>query len=209
MSTSELSSSDFKGLALIRDAIRYRGQVPSLRVISTHLGFKSRRSATLLIERLINKGYLARTANGNLRVIKEVKDQANSERTIEIPLVGSAPCGAPLLAEQNIEAMIPVSQRIVRPGTPYFLLRAAGTSMNLAGINDGDLVIVRQQPVAENGNRVVALIDDEATIKEFRREGSKVVLVPRSTDKSHKPIILEHDFMVQGIVIDSIPYPAE
>jgi repressor LexA len=208
MAASDLSPSDFKGLFFIRDSLRYRGQ-PTLQAISNHLGFKSRRSATLLIERLTSKGYLERTVKGTLRVVREPDNHAQTERTVEIPLVGTAPCGMPLLAEENIEAMIPVSQRIVRPGAVYFLLRASGTSMNKAGINDGDLVIVRQQPVAENGDRVVALLDDSATIKEFRREGNKVVLISRSTDAAHKPIILERDFLVQGIVIDSIPYPEE
>src|ERR1700730_15490031 len=95
MSASGISPSDFKGLLFIRDAIRYRGQTPTLQAISDHLGFKSRRSGALVIARLIEKGYLARLANGNLRVIKEPEDRANSERTIEIPLVGSAPCGSP------------------------------------------------------------------------------------------------------------------
>ena len=161
-----------------------------------------------MIERLIDKGYLLRTPRGGLRVLKEPEDRAQSERTIEVPLVGSAPCGAPLLAEENIEAMIPVSQRIVRPGANYFLLRASGTSMNQAGINDGDLVIVRQQPVANDGDRVVALIDDEATIKELRRHGNTIALVPKSTDKKHKPIILDRDFFVQGVVIDAFRDPS-
>jgi repressor LexA len=103
--------------------------------------------------------------------------------------------------------MIPVSQRLARPGAIYFLLRAVGNSMDLAGIGDGDLVLVRQQPVANEGDRVVALIDDEATIKEFRRRGNTIILAPRSSDKSHKPIILERDFMIQGLVIETIPNP--
>ncbi len=208
MAASDLSPSDFKGLFFIRDALRYRGQ-PTLQAIADHLGFKSRRSAALLIDRLTNKGYLERTPKGTLRVVREPEYKTQSGRTIQVPLVGTAPCGMPLLAEENVEAMIPVSQTIVRPGAVYFLLRASGTSMNKTGINDGDLVIVRQQPVAENGDRVVALIDDAATIKEYRREGGKIVLMPRSTDKRHKPIILERDFMIQGVVIDSIPYPVE
>lgn len=209
MTASDLSASDFKGLFFIRDSVRYRGYPPTLQAISDYLGFKSRRSASLLIERLVQRGYLARTAKGGLRVMREPEDRAGTERTISIPLVGTVPCGLPLLAEENVEAMIPVSQRIVRPGANYFLLRANGTSMNAAGINDGDLVIVRQQPIAENGDRIVALIDDAATIKEYRREGNKIVLMPRSKDPSHKPIILERDFMVQGVVIDSIPFPIE
>ncbi len=205
MDTNNLNSKEFNGLYFIRDSIRYRGRFPTLQAISDHVGYKSRRSATLLIERLVRKGYLFRTPAGSLRVTREPEGGTQTERTIELPLVGSAPCGAPLLAEENIEAMIPVSQGIARPGATYFLLRAIGTSMNRAGINNGDLVIVRQQPVAENGDRVVALINDEATIKEFSRRGGNVVLAPRSSDQSHQPIILDRDFMIQGVVVATVP----
>ncbi len=115
------------------------------------------------------------------------------------------PCGLPLLAEENTEALIPVSQRIAKPGAQYFLLRAAGDSMDKAGINDGDILVVRQQPVAEEGQKIVALIGDSATVKEFRRRGDKVVLMPRSSNPVHQPIVLEGDFMVQGVVIATLP----
>jgi repressor LexA len=105
--------------------------------------------------------------------------------------------------------MVPVSQRIARPGAVYFLLHAVGDSMDEAGINDGDLVLVRQQPVADEGQKIVALIDDEATIKEFRRKKEKVVLAPRSSNPRHRPIILDQEFIIQGVVIDTLPNPLE
>ena len=208
MSASELAPKEFKAFFLVRDGLRYRGRVPTLQSISDHVGFSTRRSASLVLERLIRKGYLGRSANGSLRVLKEPAEAAATERTVKVPLVGSVPCGIPLLAEENVEALVPVSQRIVRPGAAYFLLRAVGSSMNQAGINDGDLVIVRQQPVANDGDRIVALIDDEATIKELRHRGETVVLMPRSTDAAHKPIILDRDFMIQGVVVGTIPSAA-
>ena len=198
-----------KALFFIKDSISYRGRSPSYRDIKEHIGFSSPRSAYVLIDRLIAKGYLNKTPKGNLTLLKDINVNIQTERTVEIPLVGSAPCGLPLLAEENIEAMIPVSQRIARPGAGYFLLHAVGDSMDEAGINDGDLVLVRQQPVAEEGQRVVALIDDEATIKEFRRKNNKVVLTPRSSNPRHRPIILYQDFLIQGIVIDTLPNPLE
>jgi repressor LexA len=130
---------------------------------------------------------------------------ADNARTIEIPLVGSVACGAPLLAEENIEAHIPISTALAKPGGRYFILRAMGDSMNAAGIEDGSLVLVRQQPHAKNGDRVVALIDDEATVKEFRREKNLVVLQPKSRNRAHKPIVLTDDFIIQGVVVASIP----
>lgn len=205
MNTDDLDKKDFKGLLYIRDAILYGQKSPTLRAIAKHMGYLSPRSASLLLERLENAGYVQRTPGGNLRLLKEVGDKSLSDRTIDIPLVGAVPCGIPLLAEENIEAMIPVSQRIAKPGAEYFLLRALGDSMNLAGINDKDILLVRRQPVAENGQRIVALIGDEATVKEFQRKGDHVVLMPRSKNPSHKPIILAEDFMVQGVVVTALP----
>ena len=207
MNTKALSPKEFKALFLIRDLLLYRDKTPSLRDIAKKLGFSSPRSASLIIERLEKKGYVKRTDGGSLRLLKDIDGKLQVNRTVEIPLVGTAPCGAPFLAEENLEAMIPVSQQLARPGAKYFLLHAEGDSMNLAGINDGDLVLVRQQPVADNGQRVVALIDGEATIKEFRKKNGKVLLMPRSKNKKHQPIILNADFMIQGVIVDTLPNP--
>jgi repressor LexA len=208
MDTSSLKAHEIKGLLFIRDNLLYQGRTPTLQAIADHVGFKSRRASSLLIDRLIAKGLLARTPAGSLRVLSDLSSEGAQDRTVPVPLVGSAPCGAPLLAAENISATFPVSQRIARPGANYFLLRAVGNSMNLAGIEDGNLVLVRQQPVANEGDRVVALIDDEATIKELRRSGDKVLLMPRSTDASHRPIILDRDFLIQGIVLDAFSIDA-
>lgn len=205
MSANDLNPKDFKALFFIRDSILYRGKTPTLQAICDHVGFKSRRSASLLIERLVAKGYVERTPLGNLRLLKDIDGKVRTDRVVEIPLVGSVPCGLPLLAEENIEARIPVSQRIAKPGAQYFLLRAIGDSMDEAGISDGDILVVRQQPVADEGQKVVALIGDSATVKEFRRRGDKVVLMPRSSNPAHQPIILDSEFMVQGVVVETLP----
>jgi repressor LexA len=202
--SNKLTPKQIKALFFIRDGIVYRGQAPSLRDISTYLGFSSPRSASMIIESLTELGYLKRSSEtGNLQLIKDITGKDYTERTIEIPLVGSVACGAPLLAEENIEAMIPVSQKIARPGATYFILRADGDSMNKV-IKDGDLAIVRQQPVAENGQMVVALIDDKATLKEFYKTKDHIILRPNSTKKEYEDIILDSDFFIQGVVISII-----
>lgn len=120
--------------------------------------------------------------------------------TIEIPLIGSVSCGLPIFAEENIEAKIPISTKLVKKANDYFLLRASGDSMNKKGINSGDLLLIKQQQVAENGDLVLALIDDDATVKEFINNGNIIILKPHSTNPKHQPIILTSDFRVQGIV---------
>ncbi len=77
--------------------------------------------------------------------------------------------------------------------------------MDEVGIRDGDLLLIRQQPVAEEGQKVVALIDDESTVKEFYRGEGVIILKPRSKNKKHQPIILKDDFQIQGVVIEVIP----
>jgi repressor LexA len=120
---------------------------------------------------------------------------------VGIPLVGSAPCGEPLLGESNIEEMIQVEKGKIKPGTQYFILRADGDSMNKAGINDGDLVLCRYAEKGETGDRVVALLGGEnVTIKYYDKRDGRRILLPKSTNPKHQPIIPEEGDSVQGIV---------
>jgi DUF2075 family protein/phage repressor protein C with HTH and peptisase S24 domain len=124
---------------------------------------------------------------------------------VGIPLVGSAPCGEPLLGENNIEEMIMVDKSKIRSGAKYFILRADGDSMNLAGINDGDLVLCRYSEKGETGDRVVALLGGEnVTIKYYDKKDGLRILLPKSTNKTHYPIIPEEGDSVQGIVQEVI-----
>lgn len=129
-----------------------------------------------------------------------------AKEMVRVPLVGSAPCGNPLVGEQNIEDYILVERSKIKPGFEYFILRAEGDSMNLAGIKDGDLVLCRLQEKADTGNRVVALLGGEnVTIKEYGpREDGIRMLIPRSTNKTHMPITPDEGDSVQGIVQEVI-----
>ena len=194
-----------RALTLIRNRLVHFGQAPSVRELSSDLGFQSPRSAALIIGKLIDQGYLKRREGDRaLLLLKMPEDSDERVSTVQVPLVGSAPCSAPLLAEQNIEAWYPVSSDLARPGAKYFLVRASGDSMDEAGIADGALVLVKQQEVARGGEVVVALVDDEVTIKELRLSISAAALVPRSSNKSHKLILATREMRVQGVVVASI-----
>jgi repressor LexA len=188
----------------IRNWLMHYGMVPSVRELMKLMAYKSPRSAMLLMEELEDNGYLEKKVEGGYRLIKDL-ETGNITRTVLVPLVGTVACGVPILAEQNIEAMIPVSTNLLRSGSRYFLLRAKGDSMDKAGINDGDLILVKQQPIAENGEIIVALIDDEATVKEFHLARDVVSLIPRSTNTKYQQIIVSNDFQIQGVVIATIP----
>jgi uncharacterized protein len=121
---------------------------------------------------------------------------------VRIPLVGSAPCGNPLLGEENIEDYVSVPKSKLRLGVRYFIVRAQGDSMNLAGIQDGDLLLCRYGEKGETGDKVVALLEGEnVTIKEYGpREDGVRLLLPKSTNNAHKPIKPGENDSVQGIV---------
>jgi repressor LexA len=201
----DLNETELKALRAVRNTLIHNGYSPSVREIARTLGFNSPRSAMLVLNSLIEKGWLKRRRDNSLQILKDLREQKNHAQTVDVPLVGNVACGNPLLAEQNIEAMIPVSKGIARPGGKYFLLRAIGDSMDLAGIEDGDLVLVRQQPTAENGEKVVALINEKATVKEFHREKDVILLKPRSKSKSHRPFVLSENFLIQGVVVATVP----
>ena len=203
MGEESLSIKAREALKHIRSLAMQYGRVPSVRDLMAKMEYKSPRSAMLLLNELEKNGFLEKKADGSYKMIKDLST-ADMARTISLPLVGSVACGGPLLAEENIQAYIPVSTSLVKPGSKYFLLRAVGDSMDKAGINSGDLVLVKQQNVAENGQNVVALIDDDATLKEYQHKGNVVALIPKSNNPKHKPIILEREFQIQGIIITSI-----
>jgi repressor LexA len=201
------SAKELEALKAIRNSLMSRGRVPTVRELMTELDYRSPRSAAVLMEQLEEKGVLKKRPDGSVQLIEQrtaTSDKAHAQ-TVDIPLVGAAACGMPIIAEQNVEALIPVSVKLAKPPHKYFLLRARGDSMNEGGINDGDLVLVRQQRTADNGDKVVALIDDEATIKEFHKKGDAIVLKPRSNKNGYQPIVLTRDFQVQGIVVAAIP----
>ena len=207
MSENQLSGKAREALRHIRNSVMHTGKVLSVRELMGLMEYKSPRSALLLMQELEQSGFLRKRIDGTYSMLKDINNSEESVQTVNVPLVGTVTCGAPILASENIEAMIPVSTALAKPGSKYFMLRAKGDSMNEAGINDRDLILVRQQNTAENGQAVVALIDDEATVKEFNRNGGFVTLSPRSSNKKHQPIIVTEELRVQGIVIATIPIP--
>ena len=198
-----INEKDKKAFSLIRNKIINYGKAPSLREINEVTGGKSPRSASLVVDRLIKAGLIIK--KGRAIVLANTIKSVNSVNTVDVPLVGAISCGAPIFAEENIETYIPVSTALAKKGSTYFLLRAIGDSMNLAGINSGDLLLVRQQQAIDNGEKVVALINDEATVKIFEKNNNIIILRPKSTNKTHKPIILTNNCITQGVVVAVLP----
>lgn len=205
----DLSATDKKVYAFIRSRLLHSDTNPTLKEINKITGGQSPRSAVLVLDRLEKAGMIKR-ASGKIQLTSPDISDTSSMLTIEIPLVGHVAAGVPILAEENVETMIPVSIALARPGSQYFLLRVVGDSMNMARIggvpiNNNDIVLVRQQETADDGNVVVALINDEATIKFLERRSGFVILRPRSSNSAHKPILLTDNLRIQGVVVAVLP----
>lgn len=195
-----LTPKQLEALKAIKQYLAQNGKMPSVRELMKVMNYKWPRSVSFLIDKLVENGLLEKVEN-KIQLPKIL----NEHTTTNVPLVGSVSCGIPTLAEENIETYIPISTNIVKPGHKYFLLRADGDSMDQAGINDGDYALVRQQLDANNGDYVVALVDNESTIKELQKSGNFISLTPRSSNPIHQPIILDTDAYIQGVVMTTIP----
>ncbi|AEG84048.1 transcriptional repressor LexA [Corynebacterium ulcerans] len=195
----KLSERQRRILEVIRDAVVLRGYPPSIREIGDAAGLQSTSSVAYQLKELEKKGYLRRDPNKpravDVRTLPESNtpkpgrkqnakpskspDPSETSPTSFIPIVGSIAAGSPILAEENVDAYYPLPQEIVGDGELY-MLEVVGESMRDAGILNGDWVVVRSQPVAEQGEFVAALIDGEATVKEFHKDSSGIWLLPHN-----------------------------
>jgi len=204
-----LNENDKRVYALVRNRVMHGFGMPKLREINALTGKSSPRSASLALKRLEDAGLIKRT--GKSVTITNSSLSANSSvSVVNVPLVGVVAAGTPILAQQNITAAIPVSTALAHPGSKYFFLRVSGNSMDLMkkhgiSIEDGSFVLVRQQNTANDGDVVVALINDEATVKIFERKGNIVILKPKSSNSKHKPIVLTENCLIQGVVVATLP----
>jgi repressor LexA len=154
------------------------------------------------LEALERKGYIKRdrTKARSVEIVQADDPMMVPVPMVAVPVVGTVAAGQPILAAENIEDVFPLPRDIVKD-QQCFMLRVKGDSMIEAGIFDGDYVVVRQQPYAENGDIVVALLEDEATVKYYRRRRKSICLEP--ANRSMEPIIVD-DVKIVGKVVMSI-----
>jgi repressor LexA len=178
-------------LDAIRKSVAQRGYPPSMREIGQVAGLSSPSSVSHQLNVLEKKGYIRRDLN-RPRALEVIDPGVTDEAAVDIsgsgddhpepsyvPVVGRIAAGGPVLAEQAIEEVFPLPRQLVGDGT-LFMLRVTGDSMIDAAICDGDWVVVRQQPVAENGEIVAAMIEGEATVKTYKRQDGEVWLLPQN-----------------------------
>lgn len=180
----KISEKQMQIFNFIKAFIDESGTPPSVREIASAVGLSSPSSVQYHIDALIEAGYLEKGDANRKRTLRIAK---RGKTALHVPLIGTVTAGKPILAVESIEDYIPVS--VNSKGSELFALRVKGDSMINAAICDGDIVIVERTPVAENGEIVVALIDDEATVKRFFKENGKFRLQPEN--EKYEPIIVD------------------
>jgi len=193
-------STQEKILSYIQSSIETQGYAPSVREIGEAVGLSSTSTVHGHLRRLEKKGLLHRDAMKPraMGLSKELSSAVSGNDQIRpLPVIGCVAAGQPILAEQNVEDTLSLPAAFVGEGC-HFILRVRGDSMIQAGILNGDYIVVRQQPDANNGEIVVAMVDDEATVKRFYKENGHFRLQPEND--SMQPIIVS-SVVVLGKVI--------
>lgn len=191
MGKGKISAKQLEILQFIKDQILSRGYPPAVREICEAVHLKSTSSVHSHLESLEKNGYIRRDPT-KPRAIEIIDDDFNLTRRemVNVPIIGTVAAGQPILAEQNIEDYFPIPVDRM-PNNESFLLRVKGESMINKGIFEGDCVLVERTPTAYNGDMVVALVDDSATVKTFYKENGHYRLQP------------ENDFM-DPIIVDQV-----
>lgn len=196
----DLNQNQIDILNFIKNQIQKKGYPPSVREICKGVDLKSTSTVHRHLEKLEIKGYIRKdpTKPRAIEILdRDVDNSFPAKKTVDIPIIGRVTAGKPIFAFEHIEDTFPVPVEMAERGS-LFMLRVQGDSMINAGILDGDYVIVKQQKDAINGDIVVALIEDEATIKRFYKEKDYIRLQPENEVMS--PIIVK-DVMILGKVI--------
>ena len=197
---SGLTPRQRKVLEVIRESVERRGYPPTVREIGEAVGLTSTSSVSHQLTMLQKKGFLRRdpakpravdvrlpgeVAAALERAVDDAAERAAHPQPAYVPVVGRIAAGGPILAEQVVEEVFPLPRELVGSGT-LFLLKVVGDSMIGAAIADGDWVVVRQQPTAQNGEIIAAMIDGEATVKTYKKSAGHVWLLPHNP--AYEPI---------------------
>lgn len=189
MSYGKISAKQQEILEYIKQEILHKGYPPAVREICEAVHLKSTSSVHSHLETLEKNGYIRRDPT-KPRAIEIMDDAFNLTRRemVQVPMIGRVAAGQPILAEENIQDYFPIPVEMM-PNAESFMLRVKGESMINAGILDGDNVLVQQQDTARNGDMVVALIEDSATVKTFYKEDGHIRLQPENDTMD--PIIVD------------------
>ena len=204
MATGKISTKQREILEYIKSEILSRGYPPAVREICEAVNLKSTSSVHSHLETLEKNGFIRRDPT-KPRAIEICDDNFQMVRTetASLPVIGTVAAGTPILAEENIDSYFPVPADIIPNGEPSFVLKVKGDSMINAGIFNGDQIFVQQCNTARNGDLIVALVEDSATVKTFYKEKNHIRLQPENDDM--EPIIVD-DCQILGKVFGVFRY---
>jgi len=199
----ELTPRQADVLHFIQRALEERGFPPTYREIGDALGISSTNGVADHVKGLIKRGYLAKPQAGAARSLQVTArgSAMGDSPMLDVPILGNVAAGLPIMADENHDGTLHLGRDMVPGDGPTFALRVRGESMIEEGIHDGDYVIVRQQITARNGDMVVALIDDEATVKFFFREGPRIRLQPAHPTMPPIYVDARQQTAIQGKVV--------
>jgi len=186
-------------LEYLKKFIRENGYPPSVREVCTGVGVMSTSTVQSHLNALENKGFIRRVSSKNrsIEILEPNFYPQGWQEMLHMPILGRVAAGEPIFADENVEDVFPLPLQYFNTNDDYFMLRIAGDSMVEIGINDRDLIVVRKTHSARNGDVVVALVDEEATVKTFYKEKGRVRLQPENDSMS--PIIVK-DVKILGRV---------
>lgn len=200
---NELKPKERRIFEYIKQKINEQGYAPSVREICADLSVKSTSTVQMYIDRLVARGYLQRE-NGKSRTLKLSESfREEASNNYKVPILGQVAAGLPILTSQNFDGYITYSTEKKYDASNLFALKVKGESMREIGIMNGDIVVVEKCDYADNGKIVVAMIEDEATVKRFFKENGKYRLQPENCEM--QPIITD-EVSILGIVVADIRF---
>lgn len=198
----DLNTKQIEILQYMKSQINEKGYPPSVREICEAVGLRSTSTVHGHLSKLEDKGYIRRDATKPRAIeilLNDTVDYQLKKEIINIPIIGKVTAGQPILAVENVEDTFPMPMDFIDSGnSTVFMLTIKGDSMIEAGIMDQDYVVVRQQSIASNGDIVVALIGEEATVKRFYREADHIRLQPENS--SMEPIIVKEASILGKVI---------
>jgi repressor LexA len=199
---NELTERQNEIYQFIKEYIDFNSYPPTYREIGTQFGIASTFGVKRHIDALIKKGFLNMSENTSrtISITESLSSpkQNNNANTIEIPIIGRVAAGQPILAEENIEGTFNIQESLIHGKADCFALKVKGDSMINAGIFEGDVVIINPQKDANNGEIIVAMLENEATLKRFERKNGNISLIPENDKYSPIAINKSDNFSIIG-----------
>lgn len=202
-----ITNNQQKVLSIVKHHVTDFGISPTLKEIKEKLGVKSINTVVKHLVALENKGYIVRRKHAKRNIeLRNTNQTGTNIQLVSIPVMASVGCDdLSVIVNERHDEFLEVDASLIGDKKDVIAVRAIGNSMNDAGIENGDYVLIEKTEVSQNGDKVVAIVGDMVTVKKIERKRGVTILWPQSKDSKYKPIILQEDFKIAGKVICTVP----